>query len=94
MGSSVPTVESSGQEVVDWFTDNGTNAQIYAWTATFAALALTVLGESGFVVPGGAMNIYLGVVIGMAWVIGVLVWGYQRWKSPAGPLSVEAAEPG
>jgi hypothetical protein len=188
LGSSMPTVESSGQEVVDWFTENGTGARIYAWTAAFAALALTVFGgmiatllprphryiffggilmwvitgmvqawfwaglalhpeglepatartlfdiaqywgpiingstmtmaaavaalgfgalrivprwlvwlsvilfveqaietitvfgESGFLAPGGAMNIYLGGVIGMAWVIGILYWGYERYK--------------
>jgi hypothetical protein len=189
LGSSYPTIESSGQEVVAWFTDHGTNAQIYAWTATYAALALTVFGgvvagllpsphryvffggilgwvitgmvqawfwaglalhpeglepatarvlfdiaqywgpiingatmtmavafiplafgasspvprwlgwlsvvffveqgietitvfgESGFLAPGGAMNLYLGGLIGMAWVIGVLVWGWHDLRS-------------
>ncbi len=197
LGSSVPTIESSGQEVVRWFTANATNAQVYAWTATFAALALTVFGgmvagllpkpnryiffggilgwvitgqvqawfwaglafhpagldpatartlfdipqywgpivngstmtmaaafvplafgksgiiprwlgwlsvlffveqaietitvfgKSGFIAPGGAMNLYLGGVIGMAWVIGVLYWGFKRTGSPAGSLSAE-----
>ncbi len=186
LGSSVPTIDSSGQEIVRWFTDNATNAQVYAWTAAFAALTLavfggmvtsllpqpnryiflggvlgwvitgqvqawiwaglafhpagldpatarvifdipqywgpivngstmtmaaafaplafgrsgiiprwlgwlsvlffveqaietvTVFGTSGFFAPGGAMNLYLGGVIGMAWVIGVLVWGVKE----------------
>jgi hypothetical protein len=186
LGGSVPTTESSGQEIVDWFTDNGVNAQVYAWTAAFAALTLavfggmvtsllprphryiffggalgwvitgqvqawfwaglalhpegldpatartlfvisqywgpivngstmtmaaafgllalgesaiiprwlawlsavffveqgietiTVFGESGFIAPGGAMNIYLGGTIGLAWVVGVLWWGVTR----------------
>jgi hypothetical protein len=190
LGSSFPTVESTGQEIIEWFTDNKVNAQIYAWTAAFAALTLTVLcamittllprphryiffggvlmwvitgmvqawfwaglalhpenlepgaaqtlfdipqywgpiingstmtmaaaliplgfgasrvvpqwlswlsivlfveqgvetitvfGESGFIAPGGTMNLYLGGLIGMAWVIGLIVWGYQAWKSP------------
>jgi hypothetical protein len=190
LGSSVPDVESSGQEIVRWFTDNATNAQVYAWTAAFAAFTLavfggmvttllprpnryiflggvlgwvitgqvqawfwagmalhptglepatartlfdipqywgpivngstmtmavafiplafgrsrvipswlgwlsvlffaeqaietiTVFGESGFIAPGGAMNLYLGGVIGMAWVIGVICWGYARARSP------------
>jgi hypothetical protein len=193
LGSSVPTIESSGQEIVSWFTDNATNAQVYAWTATFAALALTVFGgvganllpkpnryiffggvlgwvitgqvqawfwaglafhpqgldpatartlfdipqywgpivngstmtmaaalvplafgasrliprwlgwlsvvffveqaietvtvfgESGFIAPGGAMNLYLGGVIGMAWVIGVLCWGVKQARSATDP---------
>lgn len=191
LGSSVPTIESSGQEIVDWFRGNATNAQVYAWTAAFAAFALvvfggmvtnllprpnryiffggilgwvvtgqvqawfwaglafhpkgldpatartlfdipqywgpivngstmamaaafaplafgssrivprwlgwlsvlflveqgvetiTVFGTSGFLAPGGAMNLYLGGVIGMAWVVGVLCWGFQRAGSPA-----------
>lgn len=194
LGASVPTIESSGQEIVAWFTDNGSNARTYAWTAAFAALALTVFGgmvtallpkphryiffggilmwvitgmvqawfwaglafrpedlepatartlfdipqywgpiingstmtmaaaiillgfgasslvprwllwlsvilfveqaietvtvfgQSGFFAPGGTMNLYLGGVIGMAWVIGILYWSYGRWKSQAMPI--------
>jgi len=190
LGSSYPTIESSGQDVVDWFASNRTNAQFYAWTAAFAALALTafggivtgllprphryiffggilawvvtgmvqawfwaglalhpqgldpatartlfdiaqywgpiingatmamaipfiplafgasqliprwlgwlsiiffveqgietitVFGESGFIAPGGAMNLYLGGVIGTVWVVGVIVWSYQQLGSP------------
>lgn len=186
LGSSAPTIESDGQDIVQWFTDNAANARIYAWTAPFAALALTVwggtltgllpkphryvffggvmawvitgmvqawfwaglalrpegldpsvaktlfdipqywgpiingatmafsaaliplafgrsrsipawlgwlsillfveqaaetitvFGTSGFIAPGGAMNLYLGGLIGMAWVIGVLVWGARE----------------
>ncbi len=186
LGSSVPTIDSSGEEIVAWFTDHSTNAQVYAWTTAFAALTLavfggmltwllpkpnryflfagvlgwvitsqvqawfwaglafdpaglepatartlfaipqywgpivngstmtmaaafiplafgtsaivprwlgwlsvlffveqgietvTVFGEGGFFAPGGAMNIYLGGAIGMAWVIAVLYWGFKR----------------
>jgi hypothetical protein len=189
LGSSVPTIESSGQEIIEWFTDNGTNARIYAWTAAFAALTLTVFGsmvtallprphryvffggvlmwvvtgmiqawfwaglalhpedldpatartlfeipqywgpiingstmamagaivplgfgssaivprwlawlsvvlfveqaietvtvfgESGFIAPGGTMNLYVGGVLGLVWVVGVLYWGQHEWKS-------------
>jgi hypothetical protein len=199
LGSAVPTIESSGQEVIDWFTDNGTNAQIYAWTAAFAALTLTVFGgmitallpkpnryiffggilmwvitgmiqawfwaglaldpegldaatartlfaipqywgpiingstmtmaaavaplgfgtsrivprwlawlsvvlfveqaietitvfgESGFLAPGGAMNLYVGGLIGMAWVIGVLVWGYKQSGSLTASATADTA---
>jgi hypothetical protein len=199
LGSSVPTIDSSGEEIVGWFTDNGTNAKVYAWTAAFAALTLvvfggmvtsllprpnryiffggvlgwvitgqvqawvwaglafhpagldpatartifdipqywgpivngstmtmaaafaplafdrseivprwlgwlsvlffveqaietvTVFGTSGFFAPGGAMNLYLGGVIGMAWVIGVLFWGVKRAGAPEGLGNAEIA---
>lgn len=185
LGSGYPTVETGGAEIVSWFTENGTNARVYAWTAAFAFLALTafggmvaallpkpnryiffggimawaitgmvqawfwaglalhpqglapetarvlfdmtqywgpivngatmamaapvmvlgfgksrlipgwlgwlsvvffaeqaietitVFGSSGFLAPGGGMNLYLGGVIGMAWVVGVLAWGFK-----------------
>jgi hypothetical protein len=38
---------------------------------------VTVFGTSGFIAPGGAMNLHLGGAIGMAWVIGVLCWGFE-----------------
>jgi hypothetical protein len=199
LGGSVPTIDSSGDQVVAWFTDHATNAQVYAWTAAFAALALavfggmvawllprpyryfllagilgwvvtsqvqawfwaglafdpegldpatahtlfaipqywgpivngstmtmaaafvplafgrspivpswlgwlsvlffveqgtetiTVFGTSGFIAPGGAMNIYLGGAIGMAWVIGVLFWAFKRAGWPEYSASTESA---
>lgn len=53
---------------------------------------ITVFGQSGFLAPGGAMNLYLGGVIGMAWVIGVLVWGQHQLRStgPGGAGEVAA----
>lgn len=187
LGSSVPTVESTGEEVLDWFTDNSTKADTFAWTWALSSLALAVFGaimasllprphrylllggvfgwviagqvqawfwaglglnpeglepatartifdisafigpvvngstitmaaavfplglgrtpmvprwlawisvaffveqaietitifggDSGFIAPGGAMNVYLGGVFGLAWVIGMLVWGMQK----------------
>ncbi len=189
LGQDPPTVESTGAEIVAWFTNNGTAAQIYAWTAAFAALGLTVFGamltgllpsphryilfggvlmwvvtgmvqawfwaglafrpenldpavaellfvipqywgpvingstmtmalpfillgfganatiprwfawlsvalfveqaietitvfgRSGFLAPGGAMNLYLGGSIGLAWVVGALVWGHRAWQA-------------
>ncbi len=50
---------------------------------------VTVFGTSGFLAPGGAMNLYLGGAIGMAWVVGVLYWGFKRAGSPAGTGNAE-----
>jgi hypothetical protein len=41
-----------------------------------------VFGTSGFFAPGGAMNLYLGGIIGMAWVLGVIVWSVKRAGAP------------
>lgn len=187
LGSSVPTVDSTGEEVLAWFSDNKTGADAWAWTWAVSSLALAVFGailasllprphryillagvfgwviagqvqawfwaglgmdpegldpstartlfliptfvgpvingstitmaaavfplgfgrtpmvprwlawisaayfveqlvetitifggDTGFIAPGGAMNVYLGGLFGMAWVIGMLVWGMQR----------------
>jgi hypothetical protein len=206
LGSSVPTVDSTAQEVLDWFTNNGARADTWAWTWAVSSLALAVFGaiiaslmprphrylmlagvfgwvivgqvqawfwaglalnpegldpatartifdisafigpvvngstitmaaavfplgfgraptiprwlawisvaffveqgvetitifggDTGFIAPNGAMNVYLGGLFGMAWVIGMLVWGMQRLGSPDTDLNaavVTAAGPG
>ena len=45
---------------------------------------ITVFGESGFIAPGGTMNLYLGGAIGMAGVIGVIMWAYKELKATDG----------
>jgi len=199
LGQSAPTVDSSGSEIIAWFTANGTSARFYAWTAAFSSVALTVFGamlaglfpspyryilfggvlmwvitgmvqawfwaglafhpegldagtakvlfvipqfwgpiingstmtmalpfillgfggagiiprwlawlavalfveqgietitvfgRSGFLAPSGAMNLYTGGLIGMAWVIGALVWGYRNWKAQVASASRASA---
>ncbi len=54
-----------------------------------AAETVTVFGESGFIAPGGPMNLYLGGLIGMAWVIGVLYWASHRARTPPGLTPAE-----
>jgi hypothetical protein len=44
LGSGYPTAESTGAEVVGWFTDNASRARIYAWTAAFVSLELGIFG--------------------------------------------------
>lgn len=52
LGGAVPTIDSSGRELLDWFSDNGTRAQIYAWTAAFVSLGLAVFaGQVATVLP-------------------------------------------
>ena len=44
---------------------------------------VTVFGQSGFIAPGGAMNVYLGGVIGFLWVAGVVHWAMKRLDTGA-----------
>ncbi len=37
LGGSYPTIDSSGQEIVEWFSANGTSARTYVWTAAFSS---------------------------------------------------------
>jgi len=39
---------------------------------------VTVFGQTGFIAPGGTMNVYLGGVIGFAWIAGVVHWARKR----------------
>ena len=198
LGSAFPTIDSSGEEIVAWFSANGERARIYAWTAAFVALGLgifagqvsallpkahgyvffagvigfaitaqvqawfwaglafhpqdldpatarvlfaipaywgplvngstatmaaafaalgfatspiiprwltwlsvvfcleqvietvTVFGETGFLAPGGTMNVYLGGVLGFAWVAGVVHWALRQMDRTPQPDTVQA----
>ena len=46
---------------------------------------ITVFGQTGFIAPGGTMNVYLGGVIGFFWVAAVVRWALQHSDS-AGQL--------
>jgi hypothetical protein len=135
-----PGVETSGRELVAWFSENGAQVQAWFWAglafhpqdldpgtarvllditqfwgpvvnssmvamaAPVAALGLgadpvvprwlawlsavfgieqaietiTVFGRSGFIAPGGTMNVYLGGFLGFLFVVGLLVWAMPR----------------
>ena len=42
---------------------------------------ITVFGQTGFIAPGGTMNVYLGGVIGFFWVAGVVRWALKQIDS-------------
>ena len=54
LGSSYPNIDSSGQEIIKWFSDNGTSARIYAWTAAFFSLGLAIFGGQVSALPQAA----------------------------------------
>jgi len=39
---------------------------------------VTVFGHTGFIAPGGTMNVYLGGLIGFLWVAGVVRWAIPQ----------------
>jgi len=75
LGSGFPTIDSTGEEVVQWFSDNGTNARIYAWTAAFFSLGLAVFaGQISAVLPMPHRYIFLAGVLGFALTAQVQAW--------------------
>ena len=75
LGSDFPTINSSGQEVVDWFSAHGTNARIYAWTAAFTSLGLAIFaGQVAALLPQPHRYIFLAGVLGSALTAQVQAW--------------------
>ena len=75
LGNAVPTVDSSGQDVVQWFTDHGQNARIYAWTSAFISLGLAVFGgQVASLLPKPNRYIFLIGIIGCAVTVQVQGW--------------------
>ncbi|MEJ2388541.1 MAG: hypothetical protein P8Y27_14915, partial [Chromatiaceae bacterium] len=46
---------------------------------------ITVFGRTGFIAPGGTMNVYLGGGIGFLWIAGVVRWALQQIGSADQP---------
>ncbi|MCP4319018.1 MAG: hypothetical protein GY789_24260 [Hyphomicrobiales bacterium] len=75
LGGSVPTIDSTGQEIVDWFSNNGTRAQIYAWTAAFISLGLGIFGgQVSALLPEPNRYIFFAGVLGFAITAQVQAW--------------------
>jgi hypothetical protein len=75
LGGSYPTIDSRGQEIVEWFSDNGTRARIYAWTAAFVSLGLAVFGgQVSALLPKPHRYIFLVGVLGFAITSQVQAW--------------------
>lgn len=75
LGTSFPTVDWSGQDVLHWFTDNGTRARFYAWMGAFVSLGLTIFaGQVATLLPRPHRYIFLGGVLGVAITAQVQAW--------------------
>jgi hypothetical protein len=75
LGGSYPTIDSSGQEIVEWFSHNGTSARLYAWTAAFFSLGLAVFGgQISALLPKPHRYIFLTGILGFAITSQVQAW--------------------
>ncbi|MEM7192562.1 MAG: hypothetical protein AAF405_06770 [Pseudomonadota bacterium] len=90
LGQAYPTVESSGQEIIAWFSQNGVCARTYAWMSALVSFGLTVFG--GLVanaLPRPHRYIFLGGALGFAITAQVQAW---IWAALA--LHPHALDPG
>lgn len=75
LGGSFPTIDSNGQEVLEWFSSNGTKARTYAWTAAFFSLGLVIFaGQVSALLPKPNRYIFFGGVLGFALTAQVQGW--------------------
>ncbi|MBY6192002.1 hypothetical protein KUV22_16365 [Microbulbifer agarilyticus] len=75
LGSGYPTIESSGREVIEWFSHNGADARIYAWTAAFFSLGLAIFAaQVAAVMPKPQRYIFFAGVLGFAITAQVQGW--------------------
>lgn len=75
LGSGFPTIDSSGQEIVQWFSENGTRARIYAWTSAFFSLGLAIFaGQVAALLPRANGYIFFAGVLGYALTAQVQGW--------------------
>ena len=75
LGSSAPTIESSGEEIVAWFSANGTAAKTYAWCLAFFSLGLGIFGgQVASLLPRPHAFICFGGVIGWAITAQIQSW--------------------
>ena len=75
LGGSFPTIDSSEQAIVEWFSDNGTRARIYAWTAAFVSLGLAIFGgQVSALLPKPHRYIFMAGVLGFAITAQVQAW--------------------
>lgn len=75
LGSDFPTINTNGPEIVQWFSENGVKARIYAWTAAFFSLGLVIFaGQVAALLPAPNRYIFFAGVLGFALTAQVQGW--------------------
>ena len=89
LGESLPTVEWSGQEIVDWFSENGLRARIYAWTGAFVSIGLAIFaGQVAALLPRANAYVFFAGALG-----GVITVQVQAWIWAGLALRPEGLDP-
>ncbi|MEM9730301.1 MAG: hypothetical protein AAF997_17100 [Myxococcota bacterium] len=92
LGDSFPTINSTGEEVIAWFTANARAAQTYAWCAAFISLGLCIVGgQVGALLPRTHAYIFLGGMFGWAVTAQVQAWFWAALAFRPAELSSAAA---
>ncbi len=92
LGGSVPTIESTGTEVVAWFSENRTNARTYAWASTFVSLGLMIFaGQVSALLPAPHRYVFFAGVLGFAITAQVQAWIWAGLAFHPNGLSDETA---
>jgi hypothetical protein len=75
LGNGFPTIDSTGQEIVTWFSENGAKARVYAWTSAFFSLGLCIFaGQIAALLPKPNRYIFFAGVLGFALTAQVQAW--------------------
>ena len=89
-----PGVETSGREIVAWFSENGAQARTYAWLSALVAMGFTILGGLlASVMPRPHRYIFLGGAVGFAVTARVLLDITQFWGPVVNSSMVAMAAP-
>lgn len=92
LGGSVPTIESTGTDVVAWFSENGTNARTYAWASTFVSLGLMIFaGQVSPLLRAPQRYVFFAGVLGFAITAQIQAWIWAGLAFHANGLSDEVA---
>lgn len=75
LGDSYPTIDSTGEEVVAWFSQNAKAARFYAWCGAFISLGFAVFGaQVAGLLPRTSAFVFLAGVLGWAVTAQVQAW--------------------
>lgn len=93
LGGSVPSIESTGAEIVAWFSENGSRARTYAWASTFVSLGSIVFaGQVSALLPAPHRSLFFAGFLGFALTAQVQAWIWAGLAFDPNGLSAGTAQ--